>query len=135
MYSSEVNSLGKRHVNGFLGVFPLDKIPKHIGKAPKSFIVNTDTHNLPGQHWLAVSYERGGIVRASDPLGFYYPPLLMHTLHKSSPNARILYNFKMYQKPWERNCGQHCLRFLYSRSPKQRYKQSRYNTLSNTPMQ
>lgn len=120
MYSHQLEELGKRHVKGFMGVFPLDKFPKHIGISLKSFIINTDTHNLPGQHWLAVSYERPGIAYAFDPLGMYYPLPLVANLYRN-PSNRVIFNRKMYQMPWERNCGLHCISFLKSRSPM--YKQ------------
>jgi hypothetical protein len=115
MYSHQLNKLGKQHVYGFIGTFALDKLPKHIGSPPKSLIVNTDTQNLPGRHWIAVSYECGGIAYAFDPLGFYYPAALISYLHRN-PYQKVHYNYIMYQKPWEHNCGQHCISFLQSRT-------------------
>ena len=115
MYANELNDIGKKHVPGFVGVFPLNRLPLHIGRPPKSFIVNTDTSNLLGEHWLAVSYEEGGIVRAFDPLGFFYPQLLVSKLH-SLPNVHVIYNRKMIQNPFESNCGWHCLIFLRQRA-------------------
>jgi hypothetical protein len=120
MYANEIGDYGKKHVPGFMGVFPLDRLPSHIGPPPKSFITNTDTSNLPGEHWLAVSYENGGIVRAFDPLGFFYPPLLVAKLHHF-PNTRVIYNRKMIQNPFDTSCGLHCLIFLKNRA--QDYKQ------------
>ena len=67
MYTHELIKLGEKYVPHFLGVYPLDKLPSAI-RAPSNFIVNTHTHNLPGEHWLAVSYQKGGIVYAFDPL-------------------------------------------------------------------
>jgi hypothetical protein len=89
-------------------------MPLHICHAPKSLIVNTDTSNLKGKHWIAISYEEGGIIHAFDPLGFYYPPLLVSKLH-SMPYQHIIYNRKMIQNPFESTCGPHCLAFLKSR--------------------
>jgi len=116
--STSTNQLwrtGKKHVSGFVGVFPLDKVPHHISKPfPKSFIVNTDTSNLPGKHWLAVSLEPNGIIFVFDPMGYFYPYLLVNHL-KKMPHRKIIYNYHCYQKPWQRNCGWHCLAFLKSR--------------------
>jgi hypothetical protein len=114
MYANKISEIGRREIEGFIGVFPLDKIPEHVGTPPKSFIVNTDTSNLEGKHWLAVSYETGGIIRVFDPLGFYYPQLLISKLH-NLPNYHIIYNRKMFQNPLESTCGPHCLLFLKSR--------------------
>jgi len=116
MYSNQLDALGRNSVHGFIGVFPVDQLPKHIGEPPKSLIVNTDPQNLPGRHWIAVSYEQGATY-AFDPVGFYYPQPLMDHLH-SDPNRRVIYNYVTYQRPWERNCGEYCVSFLKSRSPK-----------------
>ena len=114
MYTDEIEAYGRALVPHFLGVYPLDKMPSHIC-IPSRLIVNTDTHNLKGEHWLAVSYEHSGIIYAFDPLGFYYPKLLVERLHRL-PHRRIIYNRKAYQMPWENTCGQHCLNFLYKQS-------------------
>lgn len=110
MYTNELEYYGKRHVPHFIGVYALDKLPLHI-KPISRLIVNTDTHNLPGKHWIALSYEKHGIVYAFDPLGVYYPNLLIQYLHRL-PHRRIIYNRTMYQRPWRKTCGQHCLQFL-----------------------
>lgn len=113
MYTKEIIKQAAS-IPRFIGVYPLDKIPLHICP-PCCFIVNTDTHNLGGKHWLAISYENGGIVYAFDPLGLYYPPLLVNKLHRI-PFSKIIYNTRMYQLPWEKTCGLHCLTFLKFRA-------------------
>jgi len=114
MYTNQLNKLGKEHIPGFLGAFPLDKLPSYTNTL-SSFIVNTDTHNLRGQHWIAVSYEKMGIVRAFDPLGVYYPQLLIEKLHQF-PNRKVKYNRVMYQNPLTETCGLHCLKYLKYRA-------------------
>ena len=111
MYTNQLNRLGKEHVEHFVGVFPLDKLPQHIVPISR-LIVNTDSHNLGGQHWIALSYENGGIVLAFDPFGWYYPPLLVNQLHRNPTVRRILYNRTMVQSQNEKTCGLYCLRFL-----------------------
>ena len=41
----------------FLGVFAVDTLPLHISDLPALLIVNSDTSNLPGQHWRAIFIE------------------------------------------------------------------------------
>jgi hypothetical protein len=113
MYSNELLKKAK-DIPGFMGVFALNKIPQHIA-APACFIVNTDTHNLEGEHWLAVSFESHGRIYVFDPFGMFYPKLLTDRLH-CLPKKRIIYNTVMYQKPWEKTCGQYCLDFLKTRT-------------------
>ena len=102
---------GNKNIDHFKGVYPLDKLPKHL-TPPSKFIVNTDTHNLGGTHWIAVSYQKRGIVHAFDPLGLYYPYLLANSLQRY---GRTTFNKKMYQDPSTSTCGQHCLDWLCSR--------------------
>lgn len=116
MYTEELEKLGRKHVTGFVGVYPLDKLPHAplLYPPPSRFIVNTDTSNLSGKHWIAVSYETGGIVYAFDPLGLCYPPLLC--AHLKRLGRRVIFNKTMYQNPMLPTCGQHCLLWLISRS-------------------
>ena len=111
MYTDQLEKLGKLHVKHFIGVFPLDKLPIHIEPVSR-LIVNTDSHNLQGQHWIALSFEKGGIVLAFDPFGWYYPPLLISRIHSIPSVHRVMYNRKMFQKLTERTCGLYCLQFL-----------------------
>lgn len=111
MYTDELERLGKKSVKHFVGVFPLDKLPTHISPISR-FIVNTDSHNLAGRHWIALSYERGGIVLAFEPFGWYYPPPLIARLHSNPTIHKVIYNRTMFQSPLERTCGLHCIRFL-----------------------
>lgn len=118
MHTSELVQQSRRMgLVNFLGVFPLDKLPCQWPKlAPSCFIVNTDTHKLSGRHWLAVSFERGGIVRAFDPLGILYPSILTSYLAKAAAagggGGRVMFNRTMYQDPKSKTCGQHCLQWL-----------------------
>ena len=115
MYTNELQKLGEKHVKHFVGVFPLDKLPSHIYPTSR-LIVNTDTYNLGGKHWIALSYEKGGIVLAFDPLGLFYPLLLVNKLYSNPMVKHVLFNRKMIQLPWERTCGMHCINFLKSLS-------------------
>jgi len=111
MDSREVSSLGKTYIPHFVGVFPLNKLPQ-VMCAPSNFIVNTDTHNLPGEHWLAVSYQKGGIVYVFDPFGFYYPPILKIYVNKLKRAEPVIYNRIRYQGLLEQTCGLYCIAWL-----------------------
>jgi len=116
MYTDQLVHYGRKLVKNFIGVFPLNKLPKAI-RPTSRFIVNTDTDNLPGTHWIAVSYEQGGIALVFDPLGLFYPYKLANYL---ANHARIVFfNYHMYQSPTEENCGQHCIAWLKWRSQQQ----------------
>jgi len=110
MYTHELWKLGDCYVPNFVGVFPLDKLPHRL-KAPSNLIVNTHTENLEGEHWLAISYQKGGVVFAFDPLGFFYPYLLRKYLSRLGAR-RIHYNKIPYQKISEMTCGLYCIAWL-----------------------
>ena len=114
MFSDELLQVGKRIIPGFIGVFPADELPNfnHEPETPYRFIVNTQSSNLPGEHWIAVSCEDHGIALIFDPLGFYYPPTLINFLSKKYP--KIYFNKIQYQHPETRLCGQLCIEFLKS---------------------
>jgi len=116
MTTTEQLTRWMRHDPTFVGVFPLDKIPSLHGKS-HSFIVNTQTHNLPGQHWIAVRtvFDRAWIF---DPLSSHPPPpSLCHHLSLYC-NIYKLYVCRMsVQPPSSNTCGPHCVYFLYTGLP------------------
>ena len=63
-------------VNGFLGVFPANKIPlksKLNSPFPKSFIANMDTASRPGSHWIAIYIPTPHIIEYFDNFGDWPP--------------------------------------------------------------
>lgn len=113
MRTPDLWKMGSTYVPNFIGVFPLNKIPQGL-RAPANFIVNTDTHNLPGEHWLAVSYQKGGIVLAFDPFGIFYPRLLKIKLNQLNRTRPVHYSKIEYQSLFEQTCGLYCIAWLIS---------------------
>ena len=89
----------------YMGAFALDELPNN----PTKFIVNTDTGNLPGQHWIAVN---GNSV--FDPTGYYYPASLVKHLYKYYDS--LIFNYDSYQNPLDNTCGLFCLYYLHFRT-------------------
>lgn len=110
MHTRELWKLGEKYVPYFRGVYPIDRLPKAI-RAPSSLIINTDTHNKPGEHWLAVCFKRDGLLYAFDSFGFYYPRTLKMYLISRGAN-KIKYNKIKYQENHETSCGQYCVAWL-----------------------
>ena len=108
-------SLADMCIPNFIGVYPLDKIPTYL-KPPSNFIVNTHTKNLPGEHWVAVSYQKDGRVYAFDSFGHYYPSMLKKRLLRLSRTAPVWYNKIQYQESDENTCGHYCLAWLIDMS-------------------
>ena len=100
-----------RHDPTYLGAFSLNTMPSAMSSEAASFIVNTHTYNLPGQHWMAVRRIQQD-AWIFDPLAF--PPVpelcnyllsLCHNLHICKVNA---------QPAQTQTCGQHCVYYLYN---------------------
>ena len=89
----------------FLGTFALDQLPSHYTKGSK-FIVNTDTSNLPGRHWIAVVGNH-----LFEPTGFYYPSMLVK--HMYELYDELTFNYDAYQNPMENTCGFFCMYYLH----------------------
>jgi hypothetical protein len=57
----------------FHGVFPSDMIPP-VEKYPVAMVCNTDPHDKPGQHWIAMYISDDGIGEYFDSYG--QPPFI-----------------------------------------------------------
>lgn len=96
----------------FIGVYPRNMLP--VLSADCSFILNTHSSNLPGQHWIAV---RIAINEAwiFDPLAFPPDTYLCNHLMKQCNNIHVTHI--PTQPRNTQTCGQHCVYFLYTLSP------------------
>jgi hypothetical protein len=104
----------QQHDPSYIGTFSLNTVPSSPSNS-FSFIVNTHTENLPGQHWIAV---RGISDEAwiFDPLALPPPfALCNHLLLHCHMNK--LYCCKTQVQPsFTQTCGHHCVFFLLTNS-------------------
>lgn len=109
--SEDLMKFSKKLLNRtFKGVFSIDKLPKVKLGQNVMFIVNTDSSNLPGMHWIAVIIRNGnGYI--FDPLGQFVPLKLSswmtYTCYKWSTNTRHIQTFL------SQLCGYFCIYFLF----------------------
>lgn len=96
--------------NKFIGVFSKDTLPKKP-KYPSCFIFNTDPHNLPGQHWIAVHLDEDGVCTFFDPLGFS-PKFYELDTYFGHISTKLTYNKSKVQPFYSRKCGYYCFLFL-----------------------
>lgn len=94
-----------------VGVFPADQIPK-VWTKPTAFIFNTQSHKLPGAHWVCIHVDRHGDGWYFDSYGI--PPYVPDHINRLRKNCkRIHWNVKQLQSETSNVCGQYCLTFLY----------------------
>lgn len=110
----QIDTILKRELGkNFIGVYPLERLPDYLQNG--SYVINTHTSNLNGEHWIAIFIKKD-IIRVFDPMGLFYPPLLVQKLEKMY--QCIEYNHDKYQNPLTFTCGQYCIEWL-----KSQYKQ------------
>ena len=102
-----VNAL--RLKRSFGGCFPSDKIPRFY-QFPCTIVVNTQTADKPGQHWVAIHITKYA--------SFYFdsfglPALEPHILrYLKSYSRRVVYNPSCIQHMFSTSCGLFCIAFV-----------------------
>ena len=92
-------------------VYPSDQLPAHI-HFPSALICNTDPQDEPGEHWIAICFDKQGQGEYFDPYGLQpFPPFIPFMNSCSSWK----YNDVCLQSPLSQTCGQHCLTYLIHR--------------------
>ena len=94
----------------FIGIFAKDKLPNLNFKRNFCLIMNLDTSNLPGTHWIAV-VGRGTEAYIFDPLGLAMPLFLINWISRYYDEWSI--NTRQVQSSFSNDCGYMCLHFLY----------------------
>ena len=97
----------------FLGVFPMDTLPSFISSYPVLLVVNTQSHNLPGEHWIAIFIDKNKRGEVFD--SFAMPPniLLSRWMNRFSSTWKT--NFRSFQNPLSATCGAYVIYFILKR--------------------
>lgn len=95
----------------FVGVFPSDVVlPRRI---PGAYIINYDTSQGLGTHWVSIYMDTNEIAYYFDPYGF--PPLIDSIKNNLDRLSKVwIYNDVCYQdlSPSSYACGHYCIAFL-----------------------
>ena len=112
LHTNEIECLASRvclsPVN-WIGVFPRDKLP-NLTNLPRPFalVFNTDPHDKPGKHWLAIFGPRDGPLELFDSFGMppsYYGLSLL-----------FIYSHSSFQSLSSYLCGNYTIYFICCRS-------------------
>ena len=101
-----------RYKNVFRGVFPSDRLPNIVNNnIPNAFIINLDTHDKPGSHWVGLYITTFGVAVYMDSFGV--GPLLPTIKSFISKNSRALrYNNIVIQSLTSQTCGLYATYFI-----------------------
>ena len=107
--------------DNFLGCFAQDELEKLvITNFPCFIIVNLDSSDMNGSHWIAIGIFRD-YVEIFDPLGFNifswtrFPCFLLAFHHRLSIRRKVLVS-KCLQSDQSLLCGIYCCLYVYLRS-------------------
>ena len=97
------------------GVRPSNGLPLLKCKRPKMYICNTEPHNQPGQHWIAIYLpEERRPPEFFDPLGKAPQETFANFLIYNGP--KYIFNTKVVQSSSSVYCGLYCLLFAFYRT-------------------
>jgi len=102
----------------FRGMFASDKLPKEKDTRRRSaYIVNVDTHDKPGSHWISVFVENGHCEFFDSygmPIKWYKPSPLVNLIFK---HYQVVSNNEgQLQATDSSTCGHHTLFYLFARA-------------------
>ena len=103
----------------FYGTVACDRLPKSpVKKRPQGYIVNTDPHDQPGQHWLAVWTDQN----VCEVMDSYALPLERY--EQATPLREwivqhwkyVVTNGKSLQAISSKSCGDYALLYLKAKA-------------------
>lgn len=115
----------------FVGVFPIDKIPKKIKYKPSLMVINTDKSNQPGTHWQAIFIPKHGCIEFFDSYARLQNDNYLIKFLKENNNC-IRLNNKQIQSFYSNVCGHYCCLFLLHRIKNKSFKNfvMQFNSMS-----
>ena len=97
----------------FMGVYAIDTLPQSVPHLPALLIVNTDTKNLPGQHWKSIYITKERFGEVFDSLSGPISTLLSKWLNTFT--RKWTYNTMVVQHPFSPTCGAFAAYFILTR--------------------
>lgn len=100
----------------FRGIFPRDGLPAFVVSKPSIYVINTDTHDRPGLHWVAVFFDSFGYCEYFDSFGF--APLYQDILSFIQRNTCRPYkhNTRFLQDVTSSACGLYVVYYVLMKS-------------------
>lgn len=100
--------LAKRCGDKFLGVFARDRLPSALPpKRPLMLICNTDPHDEPGEHWIAMYFGENAKGEYFDSFGQDVPPMFKKFMKKYC--SSWITNDRQLQSVLSSFCGHYCV--------------------------
>jgi len=116
MNTREINRLlHARCRESFLGTFASDRLPARLpARRPLFLVVNTDPHNRPGEHWIAIYVDSESKGEFFDSLCQPTPTKFANFLDKCCASWKT--SSRQLQSAASRFCGHYCIFYCVFRS-------------------
>lgn len=99
--------------HAFYGVCSMDQLPFAVPHYPFFMIVNTQSHNLPGAHWVSVFIDKNRRGEVFDSLALPLRQPLMRWINQFARS--MTRNHLTYQHPLSDSCGAFAIYFVFHR--------------------
>ena len=114
----EIETKIKQHADketrdAFHGVFSIDQLPFAVPHYPFFMIVNTQAHNLPGEHWKTVFIDKDKRGEVFDSLALPLSNTLIQWLNRFTHSFHV--NPLAYQHPLSPTCGAFAIYYVLFR--------------------
>ena len=97
----------------FDGVYPLDQLPRAVPHYPFLMFVNTQSHNLPGLHWIVVFIDAAKVGDVFDSFALPLSNTLIQWLNRHT--RRWGQSHLTLQHPLSSTCGAFALYYALHR--------------------
>ena len=97
----------------FSGVYSMDNLPFAVTQYPFFMIVNTQAHNLPGEHWKTIFIDKNKCGEVFDSLALPLNNILVRWLNRFT--RRFVANRIAYQNPMSATCGGFAVYYVLNR--------------------
>ena len=103
----------KDTATAFHGIYPNDYLPYYSLNPPTFIIVNTDVHNLAGQHWKVIFIDENYCGEVFDSLATPLSNRVIRFMNRHTRKWKT--NSQMFQHPTSTLCGAYVLYFVMRR--------------------
>ena len=104
---------GDRNVgHAFQGIYSVDNLPSVV-RPPAFIVLNTDTHNLPGKHWMVIFIDEDLCGEVFDSLALPVSDFIIRFMNRHS--RQWICNQVAYQPVTSTRCGVYVLYYVTQR--------------------